>query len=238
MTVNLAQRRLEPELMDQPGLSEDLHRQALSALGRVNRLSRSVAIVWPAICDLAGPRSGRPLRVLDIASGGGDVAVGIARRAARAGMDIQIDGCDISPYAVRHAQQTAETAGLRTAHFFEFNALADSLPDGEYDVVMCSLFLHHLTESDAVVLLRKMSQAARHLVLVNDLRRTRTGYLLAWLVCRLLTRSPIVHTDGPLSVGAAFTPEEILDLARQSGLDGVQLSLRWPQRFLLTWTRP
>ena len=61
-----------------------------------------------------------------------------------------------------------------------------------------------------------MSVATRHLLLVNDLRRTRWGYWLARWGSRILTRSQIVHTDGPLSVSAAFTDEETLQLARQS----------------------
>ena len=80
--------------------------------------------------------------------------------------------------------------------------------------------------------------AARRLVLVNDLRRTRFGFALAHLACRLLTRSPIVHHDGPLSVRAAFTSEEALELALEAGLAGAMISHHWPQRFLLSWRKP
>jgi 2-polyprenyl-3-methyl-5-hydroxy-6-metoxy-1,4-benzoquinol methylase len=125
------------------------------------------------------------------------------------------------------------TAGV-DASFFELDALADRFPD-DYDVVMCSLFLHHLEESAAAEFLRKMSAATRHLILVNDLRRTRTGYILAWLGCRLLSRSRIVHTDGPLSVAAAFSIDEAFELANQAGISNAVITRHWPQRFLLTW---
>jgi hypothetical protein len=118
--------------------------------------------------------------------------------------------------------------------FFEADALNGPLPGG-YDVLTCSLFLHHLEDEQAGELLRRMGQAARRLVLVNDLRRGTDGLLLAYVGSRVLTTSPVVHTDGPLSVRAAFTLPEVRDLARRAGLEGVTLARRWPCRFLLCW---
>jgi hypothetical protein len=74
------------------------------------------------------------------------------------------------------------------------------------------------------------SEAARHLVVVNDLLRSRAGLLLAHVATRLLTRSAVVHKDGPLSVHAAFTPAEVLSLAERAGLQGAKVSRRWPCR--------
>ena len=108
----------------------------------------------------------------------------------------------------------------------------------EYDAVVTSLFLHHLKEEKAVELLRRMAGAARHLLLVNDLERSRLGYLLAWFGTQLLTRSPIVHVDGPRSVEGAFTKSEAFGLAERAGLHGATIGRRWPCRFLLSWERP
>lgn len=234
--MNLKIRQREPELMDQPGLSESEHRHALAGLGRINWWSRSDAIVWPAILELARGRSGKPLQILDIASGGGDVALSIAARAERAGVSIEVDGCDISPFAVRYATQQAANRGQEQVRFFECDVLSESL-DKQYDVVMCSLFLHHLDEGPARQLLEIMSESTRQLMLVNDLCRSRASYCLAWTACRLLTRSPVVHTDGPLSVAGAFTVSEITELAGQAGLSGFQITRHWPQRWLLKWSR-
>jgi hypothetical protein len=81
-----------------------------------------------------------------------------------------------------------------------------------------------------------MSQAAR-LVLINDLVRSRTGYLLAHLGTRFLSASDVVHIDGPRSVEGAFTVDELLALARRAGLDGAGVIRQWPCRMLLEWER-
>jgi hypothetical protein len=82
-----------------------------------------------------------------------------------------------------------------------------------------------------------MADASRHLVLVNDLERGPLGFLLAWLGSHLLTRSHIVHFDGPRSVEGAFTMDEALALAHRAGLRSATIGRRWPCRYLLSWNR-
>ena len=49
----LARRDRQPELMDDPALDPAEHRVALAALARINRISRSAGILWPAVKELA-----------------------------------------------------------------------------------------------------------------------------------------------------------------------------------------
>jgi SAM-dependent methyltransferase len=232
----LAQRHRQPEWMDQPGIDPVAHSQALQGLRRINAFSGAVGSLLAPIRSLARERSGRPLRVLDLACGGGDNTTALAERARRAGLDLRVDGCDLSAQAVAIAAGSAEERGLG-ASFFQLDALNDPLPD-DYDVILCTLFLHHLDEGEAVDLLGRMGRASRGLVLVNDLIRSPLGYGLAWAGCRLLSRSPIVHFDGPVSVQGAFQLAEVRALADRAGLDGAELRRSWPERYVLCWRRP
>jgi 2-polyprenyl-3-methyl-5-hydroxy-6-metoxy-1,4-benzoquinol methylase len=219
--------------MDQPGIDSDEHTRALAALGRINWLSASSAILWPPLKRLADMHPERTVRVLDVASGGGDVTLALARRARRSGCRLEFTGCDASEVAVNVARQNATSRG-ESVKFERLEVLDSPLPGG-FDAIVCSLFLHHLADEQAEALLRQMAEAARQLVVVNDLVRSRLGYLLAVAATRLLTRSPIVHVDGPLSVQGAFTPAEALALAARAGMQGVRVSRHWPQRFRLEW---
>lgn len=232
---SLAQRHRQPEWMDQPGIDPLAHSQALQGLRRINAFSGAVGSLFAPIRSLAREHGGQPLRVLDLACGGGDNTTALAERARREGLDVQIDGCDLSPQAVAIATRSAEERALGT-RFFQADALNDPLPD-DYDVILCSLFLHHLDQQQAVDLLQRMGRASRCLVLVNDLIRSPLGYGLAWAGCRLLSRSPIVHFDGPVSVQGAFQLQEVRALALQAGLEGAALRRSWPERYLLSWRR-
>jgi 2-polyprenyl-3-methyl-5-hydroxy-6-metoxy-1,4-benzoquinol methylase len=236
--ATLGRRNRQPELMDQPGLDERLHGHALRSLSRINHVSRTSAMIWQPIRALAlETRPARTLRILDVACGGGDVALGLARFAQRGGITTHVDGCDINSVAIAHAREAAARRSIPNVGFFQHDALMTPLPGG-YDVVICSLFLHHLDDPDAEAMLRSMSAAASQMVVASDLRRTRLGYAMALVASRLLTRSPIVRVDGPLSVAAAFTIEEAQVLAARAGLAGTTISRRWPQRYLLVWRKP
>lgn len=232
----LRERQRRPEIMDQPDLSRERHVQALRGLARINFLSASAGILWPELAALARRLAPHVPRVLDVATGGGDVPIRLWRKAQRAGLELRIEGCDISPVALEHARAAAARAAA-PLHFFEHDALSGPLPEG-YDAVFCSLFLHHLDEEQAVTFLRRMADSASHLVLVNDLERSRIGLLLAHVVGRLLTTSDVVHVDGPRSVEGAFTREEARALAERAGLVGARVGWRWPFRWLLSWRHP
>jgi 2-polyprenyl-3-methyl-5-hydroxy-6-metoxy-1,4-benzoquinol methylase len=232
---SLRQRDRQPEIMDQPGLDSAQHSAALAGLARINYFSGSARILWPALARLAR-ECPAPLRALDVATGGGDVPIRLWKMARRCGLPMQFTGYDVSHTAIEHARQAAqqETADVV---FQERDVLKDGLTE-EFDAIICSLFLHHLDESAAIGLLRCLGRQARQLVLINDLARGRLGYFLALVGARALSRSRVVHVDGPLSVRAAFTPAEALLMAEQAGLHGATVRRRWPCRFLLSWRRP
>lgn len=234
----LRARVLEGELMDDPGLPEPEHRRALAALRRINRFSRVVDTLWPGVVAAAGAAGGggsRSLVVVDVATGSGDVLVGVLARAKRAGVAARGLAVDVSPVALAETSARAGQAGVRV-EISERDVIAAGLggEDACADVAMCSLFLHHLTEEQVVRVLTEMRRIGRR-VLVSDLERCRLGLIGAWLAGRLGTRSRIVRIDAVRSVRAAFTVDELKGLANRAGLAEAQVRRVWPFRMLLMW---
>jgi 2-polyprenyl-3-methyl-5-hydroxy-6-metoxy-1,4-benzoquinol methylase len=228
-------------LLDQPGVPEEIHCGALGDLKRVNSICRTGSIAWKMLAPLAQSADSRPLEVLDLACGGGDVLLDLRRRAAKAGVALKLTGFDMSSTAIDYARRCASPAqseSSRTEIDYQVCNVFGDFPDRRFDVVMCSLFLHHLDEERAVALLKIMSRAARKLVFVNDLIRCGWGYAAAQVVLRLMTRNHIVLSDGPQSVAGAFTLSEVRQLVRKAGVADASLRKIWPYRFLLSWTPP
>jgi 2-polyprenyl-3-methyl-5-hydroxy-6-metoxy-1,4-benzoquinol methylase len=207
---SLRTRDLRPEWMDDPALDADLHRDALRGLARLNRLARPHRAIVRELAPIARMQS-RPLRLLDLATGGGDVLRGVLDGLRRRGVRVEATACDISARAL----ETAAAAGTDAA-FVRCDALRDPLPAG-FDVAMCSLFLHHLEDDDAATLLRRMGEAAP-VVIVSDLVRSPLRLAAVHVVSRIVSRSPVVRHDAPQSVRAAFTPDEARSLVHRAGL--------------------
>ena len=231
---DLDTRRLQNEWMDDPSIDPHLHHEALVGLGRINWISRTVPRLWQAIRNMMGSR--HSARILDIACGGGDVAIGLAKIAQQQGYHLDISVADLSPTALQFAQQHAQAQNI-SLHTFTHNALEGNWPDGPYDILINSLMLHHLNETDVITVLANMRSDAKLGIVVSDLLRTRWGWLITHYGVRLLTRCPVVHIDGPRSVEGAFTFDELHALAQQANLPGFTLKHAWPARAVLCWSR-
>ena len=137
MTINITIRNRQSELMDDPSLDSTIHRRALAGLRRINWWSRTDNAIWKEILTLSTRNStARPLSILDIAAGGGDLAIRLAELAERDSVPVRIDGCDISPTALSYATNQAATAQRSNVKFFQCDALQQPFPQSQYDVVM------------------------------------------------------------------------------------------------------
>jgi len=245
-----------PELMDDPGLPEAEHLQALTALRRINALSFTAAGLAREVAALAAAcvadrvpdgLTVRDLTVLDVACGGGDVTLDLAARLARSSSvppRVHVIGIDMSPRAVARARSLAEDSfpagqagrtGAVSTEFTEHDIVAAGCPP--CDVAVSSLFLHHLEDDAAVAVLRSMAAAARMGIVISDLVRSGLGLALAVLGTTVLSGSRVARVDGPRSVRAARTPAEYRRLLDAAGLTTARIRRTWPERVLLTWSR-
>jgi 2-polyprenyl-3-methyl-5-hydroxy-6-metoxy-1,4-benzoquinol methylase len=211
-------RRMTPEWMDDPNLDPAEHQRALVGLGRLNTLGRTVAQIRP---HLIGART-----VVDVACGRGD----LLRALIASPSDRRIGlGIDISPTAI----SIARSFGHNRVRYRVQDAIDPRRPLPCADVLLCSLFLHHLTDEQVIILLRRMAQAARRRVVVSDLERSVPNWLMIWSAARIVTRSRVVHHDSARSVEAGWKPAELHQLARFAGLRRVSVQRAFPGRLIL-----
>ena len=234
--MSLQHRCRQPEIMDQPGLSSERHRGALRGLARINFWSGSARILWPGLRDLAREVAPRPLRVLDLATGGGDVPLRLWRWARRANVPLLLEGCDVSPVAIEHARAAALGAGA-DVRFFVHDALHGP-PLSGYDAVTCSLFLRPPRRRRG---LRTVATDAgddgpaganqRPEPNSDGIPARPHGYANS----HALRCGP--HGRAAFGQGGVHS-EEARQLAERAGLPGAVVGRRWPCRWLLTWRRP
>ncbi|MFN2622698.1 MAG: methyltransferase domain-containing protein [Chthoniobacterales bacterium] len=200
-----------PELMDRPQpvsaeLEADLHN-----LRQLNRYFGSYRLIERFLRRWLRPRS--RMRILDLATGSGDIPRLVVDYARTVGAEVNVDAVDQQPSTVAIARRLS--IDYPEIEFVEGDVLAfDREP---YDLVLCSLALHHFGESDAVKLLQRGRELSKRYVLVADLRRGWFATIGVFLLTTLFFREPMTRTDARLSAERAFSFAEFGSLARRAG---------------------
>ena len=209
------------ELLDGPLDDPSALAGNLRDLRRINRWLGGTSLTAPAIDALAAHRD--ELTLLDVGTGGADIPLALLGRASRRSRRLSIVAIDHRPEvlaaAVRATPAVATTHGLEL-HVGDGRALP--YPDRSFDVAHASLLLHHLPAADSVGLLREMARVARLGVVINDLERSRLGWLGAWLLGHVLTANRYTRHDAPLSVSRAYRSDEMAAMLREAGLTPVR----------------
>jgi SAM-dependent methyltransferase len=175
------------------------------------------------VLDFLRPRldATRPWRILDLATGSGDIPRAIAAWAAEKHIEVSIDAVDAQRSTVEIARH--RSAAFPNINFHEGDIRtfgADHIKNADHaawDIVLCSLALHHFSEDDAVRVLRHAASLATRHVLVSDLRRCARGTFGVDLLTAVWMREPMTRTDARISVRRAFSFDEFSALARKAG---------------------
>jgi 2-polyprenyl-3-methyl-5-hydroxy-6-metoxy-1,4-benzoquinol methylase len=232
------------EQMDEPAVDPRLLERALRFIRRINSLlgyTRATLQHLDRLTDewhsqgsggASSERRDRPLRILDVATGTADVPEAIVRWAAKRGINVEVVGLDLHAHTLAYAKQIANPIiGLVRG-----DALQLPFDDGAFDVVMTSMFLHHLPDDLAGRVLAEMARVASLGVIAADLERSPVA--LAWITLFTLFADPLVKHDARISVRQAFTMAEMDALAKRSGLGWARVHEHFAYRFVLAGRKP
>ncbi|MGY3089122.1 2-polyprenyl-3-methyl-5-hydroxy-6-metoxy-1,4-benzoquinol methylase [Hymenobacter sp. UYAg731] len=228
--MDFSERASGPELMDDLTLANDALRQNLDELETINTWLGGYAPVLNALQRLKSRfPTGRPLRLADLGSGGGDTLSHVARWARRNGVSVELTGIDANAFMLEYA--TAKSREYPEISYRQFDIFSPEFQAQPYDVLTCSLFCHHFTDEELVRLLRQWHQQAGVAVVINDLHRHWLAYhSIKWLT-RLLGGSYLVRHDAPLSVARAFRRQDWVALLARAGITRYELRWRWAFRW-------
>jgi SAM-dependent methyltransferase len=200
------------EIMDRPQpVSLELERD-LQSLRQLNRWFGSYRLVLRFMRRWIKP--GARLRVVDLATGSGDIPRLLIDFGRNIGAQIEIDAIDRQSATLQIARQLS--AGYPEISFHEADILGWNCAQ-DYDIALCSLVLHHFSDEDAVRLLRRCRELSKRFVLTSDVRR---GFLLrtgVHVLTALIFREPMTRFDARLSAQRAFSFSEMWHLAIRAG---------------------
>src|SRR4029450_5402603 len=208
-------RQFDPavlEMMDRPQpVCTELGRD-LKRIRQLNRWFGSYRLICHFVRRWIKP--GDNIRIVDLATGSGDIPRLIVHYARKIGAKVEI-------HALDRQSATVETARKLSAAYPEISYHATNIldwsPAEAYDIVLCTLALHHFSDEDAMMVLRRCRESSRDFVLVSDLRRGLLATVGVYLLTPLVFREPMTRYDARLSVERAFSFSEMRKLAVRAG---------------------
>ncbi|GAC1512518.1 MAG: class I SAM-dependent methyltransferase [Pseudarthrobacter sp.] len=192
------------EHMDAPDCDPTKLERTYRQFGLVNRLFSGWRLLYVReLRPLLSPKT--VTTVLDIGSGGGDLARLLAQWSRRDKLKLEVTGIDPDSRAHRFAAGRAHTTNVS----FVQAASGELVREGRrFDVVISNHVIHHLQPPELAHLLADSRALARRLCLHNDLRRNTAAYLL-FGIAALPFRGSFIRADGLVSIRRSYTPAEL-----------------------------
>lgn len=231
----MSQRSLTHEYMDDHTPPQEVIDEVYWFLGAIGRWLGGTRATLRRFEELSrGWTVGERITVLDVASGGGDLARALIRWGQDRGFDLRVTALDMSLRALVCARRRGPADDQLPSVCADVHLAPYG--DGTFDYVTCALFFHHLTDDDVIRTLRAFDRLATRGIVVNDLVRRWRHYAWSWLFTRPF--NAVLRNDGPLSVRRAFRADELSALARRSGLVWLSLRTHFGHRMTLAGERP
>jgi SAM-dependent methyltransferase len=221
---DLARRSTASEWMDIEPLGFDELRQCLKQLAQINFLSLGYrpTLTWLADAVRRHGKS-RPLSVLDVGCGYGDMLRRLERWADRHDVALDLHGVDINPVTRQVALSATPAGSVIHYHTADIFALP---PEQTYDVIISSLFAHHLDEAPLARFLRWMEAHATLGWFINDLHRDALARFSVKQFLRVMGYHRVVQHDGPMSVERALVLDDWRKALAAAGIDRRAVTIR------------
>ena len=100
-----------------------------------------------------------------------------------------------------------------------------------YDIVLCTLTLHHFTTNQIAELIHILNQNASIGIVVNDLHRSKIAYRLFELISVVFNLNTMSRNDGLISILKGFKKNELEDFSKKLNLKNYSINWKWAFRY-------
>ena len=234
MQHSFKHRSEETELMDGPDIQKEMLYRNLDELDILNRIFGGHATTMEGIRKLVTEKN-RTYHIVDLGCGSGDTLKHIADWAKAHEYEVRLTGVDKNEDTINYLNKKCRKYGEITGIVSDYHDFILRTPT--VDVVVCSLFCHHLSDKELLDLFGNIRRSARKGFVINDLHRNWVAYHGVKYLTRLLDGSLLSRIDGPISVSRAFKSKDLHSLLQNAHIARYTIRWKWAFRYLVIgWT--
>lgn len=233
MGIDTTHRTTEAEIMDDFTLKGEELRDALDKIADINRLLGGNTLTLQGVKQLLAKADAKPtITIADVGCGNGDMLRMLADYGCNNNINLRLIGIDANRYTVDYAKLLS--AGYETITYQCIDIFKEEFKALQYDIVLCTLTLHHFDNEHILKILRVFYNYAAIGVVINDLHRSKLSYRLFGVLCRLFSLNSMSREDGLISILRGFKKEELQQYAEELGIEK-QSSIQWKWAFRYQW---
>lgn len=226
--VNTTHRTEAEEIMDDFSIEGPLLNDALDKLATINKLLGGNIVTLNGLKKLLKNQpKNRPITIVDLGCGGGDILRAIAKYGVNEGYNFKLIGVDANKNTTDYAEILSRD--YENISFVYADVFSEDFKALQYDIVITTLFLHHFKQNQLLTLLNHLLNTAKMGIVVNDLHRHRLAYYLFKLIT-IPVKNKMIIEDGLTSVLRGFKRKELIALSKQLNV-GYRLKWKWAFRY-------
>jgi len=230
MFLKTKYRSSEPEIMDDFALEGEVLRNALDKIAKINQLLGGNLLTLRGVQHLiAKIPNQKEISIMDIGCGNGDMLRTLAEYGLRNNLKFQLTGIDANAYTVNHARKLS--SNYPNIKFRIENVFGKSFEELKYDIVLCTLTLHHFKDDEIMQLMAVFYANSRIGIVINDLHRSIISYRLFQVLCFIFQLNTMSRQDGLTSILRGFKKEELVHFSKKLKFTNSRIQWKWAFRY-------
>ncbi len=230
MFLNTKFRTDTLETMDDFAMEGEILRDALDKIAKINQLLGGNQLTLQGVQDLTSSISkSNEIVIVDVGCGNGDMLRTLADFGLKNKLKFQLIGIDANSFTISHAQQLSQNypnIRYRCEDIFE-----TSFKELKYDIVLCTLTLHHFKNNEIVDLLNLFYANSAIGIVINDLQRSAIAYRLFQALCFVFRLNEMSREDGLTSILRGFKKEELIHFSKKLSFKNYKIHWKWAFRY-------
>jgi 2-polyprenyl-3-methyl-5-hydroxy-6-metoxy-1,4-benzoquinol methylase len=230
MSINTTYRTNQPELMDDFEMEGDVLKDALDKIAKINQLLGGNKLTLEGVQSILKENPDKDkITILDVGCGNGDMLRIVADYLEENDIKCELIGIDANQFAVNYAKYLSihyPNIKYRCEDIFD-----KSFEKLEYDIVLCTLTLHHFKDEEIINLLKVFKANAKMGIVINDLQRRSISYRLFQSLCYVFRLNDMSREDGLVSILRGFKRPELEQFSKKLHFKNYSIQWKWAFRY-------
>ncbi|WP_286971745.1 methyltransferase domain-containing protein [Flavobacterium sp. UBA4854] len=230
MGVNTKYRTEEIEIMDDFSLESEELIGALDQIASINQLLGGNKLTLHGIKELLkNSDTLKTIIIADIGCGNGDMLRMLAKYGKKQNLNFKLIGIDANAFTIDYAKKLSQ--GFTNIDYFCMDIFSEDFNRLKYDIVLCTLTLHHFTTAQIDEVMNVLNKNASIGIVVNDLHRSKLAYRLFELVSVIFNLNRMSRNDGLISILKGFKKKELEHFSEKLNLKNYSINWKWAFRY-------